>query len=85
MHMIKLVLKLKLCDNLDNIYNKYYRDKDSSFHYCDNSKFLDTTVHYTKHACISIHGYFGKVKIYKVCILLKDHFYRDIIVIKIIL
>ena len=52
---------VKLCDNLDN--NKYYRDKDSSFHYRDNSKFLDTTVHYTKHACISIHGYFGIVKI----------------------
>ena len=53
-----------LCNNLDkldydiyhDIYQEFikifihYHDKDNSSYYRDNSKFLDTTVHYTKDA-----------------------------------
>ena len=34
--------KIELCNN------KKHCDKDNSFYYCDNSKFLDTTVYYAK-------------------------------------
>ena len=32
----------------------YYRDKDNSFYYHDNSKFPDTTVNYTKHTRVLV-------------------------------
>ena len=48
-----------------------YRDKDNRFHYRDNSKFLDTSVHYTKHTAVtSCVSNFGITKIQKVCIIL---------------
>ena len=36
-------------------YYIHYHDKDNTFLYCDNSKFLDTTVHYTKHTGVLVY------------------------------
>jgi len=41
-----------LCDNHDKSFI-HYHDK-AIFYYCDNSKFADTTVYYTKHTRILV-------------------------------
>ena len=47
-----------------------YRDKDNRFHYHDNSKFLDTIVHYTEHTAVtSCVNNFGITKNQKVRII----------------
>ena len=51
--MMPLLFLIELCNNLDNKIiryqnTKFHRDKDNSFYYRDNSKFLDTTVYYAK-------------------------------------
>ena len=51
------ILKLELCDNLDNkiieLIN-FIKIKIIVFDYHDNSKFLDITMYYTKNEYISI-------------------------------
>ena len=36
------------------ILNHHYLDEDNGLNYLDNSKFLDTIVHYPKHTGVSV-------------------------------
>ena len=50
-------IQVELCDNQDKSIIKifiYYHVKDNGFYYHDDSKFLDTTVNYTKHTGILV-------------------------------